>query len=127
MDLIDLFRYDYKERDCFLNELVDLNPDAVVVGMGAILQEQLLSDLYVKGWRGLGFTCGGYIHQTAMSGVNYYPDFIDKYNLRWLYRMIKEPKLIYRYLVSYPQFLFLFIVDLYKYRKYLKGGESVGE
>ncbi len=104
------------ERDSFLDELVVINPDVIVVGMGAVLQEKFLSDLYMKSWRGMGFTCGGYIHQTALFGINYYPKLIDRYNLRWLYRIIREPKLISRYLISYPLFLVLFMVDLLKYK-----------
>ena len=33
-----------------------------------------------------------------MNEINYYPKWIDKYNLRFLYRMYKEPHTRMRYL-----------------------------
>lgn len=39
-------------------QINELNPDLVVVGMGAPLQEKFLVDLVGLGWRGRGYTCG---------------------------------------------------------------------
>lgn len=50
------------------------------------------------GYHGIGFTCGEFIHQLAMNKINYYPAWINKYNLRFLYRMYKEPHTRKRYL-----------------------------
>lgn len=87
----------------------------VVVGMGTPLQEKFLQDLVGTGWQGTGYTCGGFLHQTARTTTgNYYPEFFNKYNLRWLYRIIDEPKLLTRYLIKYPQFLLLFLWDYLK-------------
>ncbi|XQU07710.1 WecB/TagA/CpsF family glycosyltransferase [Halomonas sp. LY9] len=81
--------------------------DIVVVGMGAGKQERLLLDLRKIGWQGTGFTCGGYLDQFVHAkGQDYYPAWVDKLNLRWLYRMAKEPRrLLKRYLKDYPYFL----------------------
>lgn len=81
--------------------------DIVVVGMGAGKQERLLLDLRETGWKGTGFTCGGYLDQFVHAkGQDYYPAWVDKLNLRWLYRMAKEPRrLLKRYLKDYPYFL----------------------
>jgi exopolysaccharide biosynthesis WecB/TagA/CpsF family protein len=89
------------ERDSFLDELVGLNPNVVIAGLGAPLQEKFLIDLRTKGWNGTGFTCGGFFHQTAKK-LNYYPDWINRAHLRWLYRIYDEPKLLKRYFVHYP-------------------------
>lgn len=99
------------EMDDFLNELVVLSPDIVIVGMGAGLQEKVLINLKSKGWKGTGFTCGGFYHQTSKKGIEYYPFWVDRLNLRFLYRMYDEPKLIKRYFLYYPYFLILFIFD----------------
>jgi exopolysaccharide biosynthesis WecB/TagA/CpsF family protein len=40
-----------------------LAPDIVVCGMGAVAQEEMLLALAEAGWRGCGFTCGGYLDQ----------------------------------------------------------------
>jgi exopolysaccharide biosynthesis WecB/TagA/CpsF family protein len=103
------------ERHDFVKELAELDPDVVVVGMGAPLQERFLVDLKAAGWKGVGYTCGGFLHQTARKGVGYYPKWMDRLHLRWLYRMIDEPKLIRRYFVDYPKFLFVFFYDLVSY------------
>lgn len=103
------------ERIKFLNTLAVDKPDIVIVGMGTPLQEKFLVDLSSLGWRGLGFTCGGFIHQTS-NNLLYYPAWINKYNLRWLYRLYDEPKLIRRFLRSYIGFPFIFLFDFFKYQ-----------
>lgn len=100
------------ERNNTLDLIKSLNPKIVIAGMGAPIQEKFLLDLSLIGWRGHGYTCGGFIHQLANSGITYYPKIFDKLNLRWLYRIIKEPKLLRRYLLIYPLFIPLFIKDL---------------
>jgi N-acetylglucosaminyldiphosphoundecaprenol N-acetyl-beta-D-mannosaminyltransferase len=90
--------------------------DLVIVGMGAGKQEEYLIDLIKSGWRGTGYTCGGFMHQTAKSGHNYYPKWANDYNLRFLYRMYCEPKLMKRYVFYYPKFLFIFLYDTFNYK-----------
>jgi N-acetylglucosaminyldiphosphoundecaprenol N-acetyl-beta-D-mannosaminyltransferase len=102
------------EREESLNKINNINPDIVIVGMGSPLQENFLLDLKKTGWEGIGFTCGGFIHQTS-KGLLYYPAWIDKTNLRWLYRLYDEPKLIKRFLGSYFIFPFIFIWDFCRY------------
>ena len=99
-----------------IKNIFRLNPDFVIAGMGTPLQEKFLMDLKRLGWQGTGFTCGGFLHQTA-SKTKYYPDWTDKLNLRWAYRIYDEPYLIKRYLVDYLIGLFLFIKDYYKWSK----------
>ncbi|MEQ5857771.1 WecB/TagA/CpsF family glycosyltransferase [Halomonas sp. EF61] len=105
------------EREKVLDEMVHINPDLVIVSMGALRQEEFLVDLRKRGWVGRGFTCGGFFHQTAKAGINYYPKWIDKLNLRWLYRMFDEPKLIKRYFFYYPVSLFYIFIDMYCFSK----------
>ncbi|RDE22581.1 glycosyltransferase [Motiliproteus coralliicola] len=106
------------DRETFLQQLVIESPAVVVVGMGSPLQERFLADLWELGWRGVGFTCGGFFHQTASSkNIDYYPYWIDRLNLRWLYRMYDEPKLIRRYLIDYPKNITLLLYDFYKYKR----------
>ncbi len=103
------------DRVMTIDTIKALNPAIVVVGMGAPLQENFLSELKKNDWSGVGFTCGGFIHQTAASGISYYPRVIDKLNMRWLYRMFDEPKLVRRYFVDYTKFVFVFCYDALKY------------
>lgn len=99
----------------YQEKLLDINPDIVVAGMGAVRQERFLAQLKELGWGGTGFTCGGFLHQTAMA-LEYYPAFFDRMNLRWLYRIIKEPHTLRRYLIDYPKFLFFFSRDYRRWK-----------
>lgn len=94
-----------------LKKIVMVNPDTVLCGMGALKQERFIIDLRELGWLGFGVTCGGFMHQTASAGGRYYPPIFDKLNLRFLYRIIDEPKLFWRYLTKYPQFVLVFFKD----------------
>lgn len=100
-----------EEKDRFIKDLANIRPDILVVGMGTPFQEEFLLRMRSEGWSGSGFTCGGFIHQTA-NRINYYPNIIRKLGLRWMYRMYKEPKVIRRVIRDYPLGLFYFVRDL---------------
>ncbi len=81
------------------------NPDVVIVGMGSPRQEAFLVTLRDAGYEGVAMTCGGFLDQYLLSDP-YYPKWIDKYNLRWLYRLYMEPSRLWRrYLIDYPVFV----------------------
>lgn len=96
------FRNGYFSSDAEMNKeasrIVELNPDFLIVGMGALMQEKFLLKVKMMGYQGIGFTCGGFIHQTAKDRIHYYPGWIDKMNLRFVYRMYKEKHTRTRYL-----------------------------
>lgn len=79
--------------------IAELNPDILIVGMGIGNQERFLLNCKIAGFKGVGYTCGGFIHQIADQNdlVNYYPKWVDKYDLRFVYRMYREPYTIKRY------------------------------
>jgi N-acetylglucosaminyldiphosphoundecaprenol N-acetyl-beta-D-mannosaminyltransferase len=90
------------------NELIDyicrLRPQIVLCGMGAPRQEAFLVALADSGWKGVGFTCGGYFDHLG-EGFHYYPKLIDKFNLRWFYRIAREPRRLgYRNVIEYGPF-----------------------
>lgn len=102
-----------------VSQILSLQPDIVVCGMGTPNQEKFLFELYLAGFKGMGYTCGGFFHQTA-KGLDYYPSWIDKYNLRFAYRLYDEPiKILKRLLISYPIFIIVLFFDfiLYKIKK----------
>ena len=86
-----------EEKDKEAKKIVSLHPDILIVGMGIILQEQFLLKVRDAGYQGIGFTCGGFIHQTAQNKADYYPCWVDKHGLRFFYRMYKEPHTRKRY------------------------------
>lgn len=80
-------------------------PDLIICGMGVPRQEAVLLALRKYGvLSGPAFTCGGYLDQLH-GGVRYYPQLVDRLNLRWLYRLCREPRRLWRrYLLEYPEF-----------------------
>lgn len=106
---------DSNEFDEVVKQIVILSPDILVCGMGAGLQEHVLAMLRESGWSGQGYTCGGFIHQTAICGGKYYPDWVTKFHLRFLYRIFREPKTLKRYMFVYPRALVLFLYDYAQY------------
>ena len=87
-----------EEKDEEAKHIVRLNPDFLIIGMGAIGQERFLLKVKETGFKGIGFTCGGFIHQTASNMIDYYPAWIDRMNLRFAYRFIHEPDTRMRYI-----------------------------
>ena len=96
-----------------LDVINSLKADYVICGMGTPLQEQFLIDLQKSGWTGEGYTCGGFLHQTA-AGIKYYPNWINTLGLRAFFRMYDEPKLIKRYFIDYPHAIIIILFDLFK-------------
>lgn len=76
----------------------------LLVGMGGGLQEQFIAQARAAGFTGTALTCGGFITQTAASAaLHYYPAWINRLHLRFLYRMLREPHTVRRYLLDYPR------------------------
>lgn len=104
-----------KQRSDFLQSIASSQHDFVVIGMGAVKQEEVAIELSDAGFKGCIYTCGGFIHQTAMGDGEYYPEWVDKCNLRFAYRMFKEPATIRRYLIDYPKAFFLLTRNIRKF------------
>ena len=77
-------------------KIVMMAPDYLIIGMGIIKQEDFLLKVKKTGFQGIGFTCGGFIHE---------------YNLRFVYRMYKESHTRKRYLKAAFVFPFVFILE----------------
>ena len=101
-----------------------VNPDFVIIGMGSVLQEDFLYKIKENGFTGIGFTCGGFIHQTAIGGIDYYPAWVNKMNIRYLYRMYREKHTRSRYLKTAFLFPIRFIMEKIKIGRRDGGGSS---
>jgi len=98
------------EIQTFFDELEANKVDTIIFGMGAPYQERMLHLLKERKFKGIAFTCGGYLEQLARKDVVYYPAFYNKHNLRWLYRILDEPgKILRRYLIDYSFFYIEYI------------------
>lgn len=87
-----------KEIEEEAKKIATRKADFVIIGMGILAQEKFLLKVKQAGFEGIGFTCGGFIHQTAKNEINYYPAWVNKMNLRFIYRMCKEKHTRKRYL-----------------------------
>ena len=77
----------------------------VLCGMGAPRQERFILELVAYGWVGVGMTCGGFLDQLS-KGTDYYPVWIDRLNIRFIYRLYREPRRLWRrYLIDYQVFM----------------------
>jgi N-acetylglucosaminyldiphosphoundecaprenol N-acetyl-beta-D-mannosaminyltransferase len=103
-----------EQYDEAVNDILKLNPDFLLCGMGSPLQEGFLFDLQDKGWKGTGFSCGGFIYQASLK-LDYYPVWVNKFKLRWLYRGIYEPRALLKTL-KIPKFIILLMYDLLKHK-----------
>lgn len=79
--------------------------------MGILMQERFLLKVKEAGFKGIGFTCGGFIHQTAKNEIDYYPEWVNRMNVRFVYRMYKEPHTRKRYLQAALVFPARFICE----------------
>jgi N-acetylglucosaminyldiphosphoundecaprenol N-acetyl-beta-D-mannosaminyltransferase len=102
----------YGDVNAKIDAIARLNPDIVICGMGSGSQEAFLLKLRAAGWSGWGFTCGGYLDQ-LQAEINYYPGWVDRANLRWAYRLAREPgRLWRRYLIDYSCFGLLLCANI---------------
>jgi N-acetylglucosaminyldiphosphoundecaprenol N-acetyl-beta-D-mannosaminyltransferase len=86
-------------------EVAAAKPDAVIVAMGSPRQEEFLLMLRDAGYKGLAITCGGFFDQ-YLEADDYYPEWVNKWNLRFAWRLYKEPDRLWRrYLIDYQFFI----------------------
>lgn len=93
-----------EERDSIIMKIINLQPDFCIVGMGAKLQEDFLIKLKGRGYNGIAFSCGGFIRQSSEK-LEYFPHWVDRFNLRAFYRLYKEKgmfKRLYNVLIQFP-------------------------
>lgn len=110
---------DDDDRQNSINDIISLYPTFVIVGLGSPLQEKFAIDLKTSGYNGIILTCGGFLHQSTNS-INYYPKWVNKYNLRAFYRLFHEKglwKRLYNVLIEFPiLFIWDSIFTKYQYR-----------
>ncbi len=94
-----------KDKDKVFDEIVELEPDIILVAMGIPLQEKLIYKHLNKFKKGIFVGVGGSFD--VISGhKKRAPKIFIKLNLEWLYRILKEPSRIKRFYDSNVKFLF---------------------
>lgn len=101
-----------KERfDSVADMIISSGASVVVIGMGAPMQDQFAIYLKNNGFVGSIYTCGGFFHQTT-ERLNYYPKWINNWNLRTLYRLVRERYVWGRVIKYYPRFILFYSMFL---------------
>ena len=97
----------FSDEQLAVAEIISADPHIVILGMGVPRQDLFAALLKKKKFRGSVYTCGGFLHQTAISEEGYYyPEWINRFNLRAFYRILHEKYILKRVLIYYFPFLF---------------------
>lgn len=96
----------YVSEDLIVQEIIESDCDFYLLSLGSGKQERVTEYLLQRGFRKPIMVCGAFVLQTARTknGI-YYPRFIQKFNLRFIWRFIKEPHVIKRVIKYYPGFI----------------------
>ena len=95
-----------KDKDAVFEKIQQLEPDIVLVALGAPMQEMLIQKHMQKLKKGILMGVGGSFD--VLSGCKKRaPKFFVKCNLEWLYRITTEPKRLKRFWDSNVKFLFV--------------------
>lgn len=87
------------EKDVVMDKIVKCEPDIVLVALGIPQQELLIDRYYEEAKKGIFIGVGGSFD--VLSGTKKRaPQIFIKLNLEWLYRIVKEPKRIKRFVQS---------------------------
>ncbi|GLP96023.1 WecB/TagA/CpsF family glycosyltransferase [Paraferrimonas sedimenticola] len=98
------FKAEDTEQVC--SRIKAANADLVIVAMGNPMQELWLDQHLEKTGASIGIGVGGLFDFTA-GAVKRAPQWVQRFGLEWFYRLIQEPKRMWRrYLVGNAVFLF---------------------
>ena len=90
-----------------VRRLIALRPDVLICSLGGVRPEAFLLDTRVRGWRVWGCTGGGFFDQLSVL-PNYCLRRVGSMNLRWAYRLLREPgRLWRRHLIQHSQLAWL--------------------
>lgn len=92
-----------EEEEIIVEEIKNLKPDVLLVGLGAPKQEITINKYINDNIFKIGIGCGGSIDVLA-GAVKRAPKLFIKLHLEWFYRLLKQPTRFKRMLVL-PQFV----------------------
>jgi N-acetylglucosaminyldiphosphoundecaprenol N-acetyl-beta-D-mannosaminyltransferase len=97
------------EDEAIIERINETNPDFIWVGLGAPKQE-----IWMAAYQGKvnGFMVGvGAAFDYFAENISRAPKWMQKANLEWLYRLIQDPKRLFkRYLHTNPKFIWLAMI-----------------
>lgn len=98
-------RHGFDEAQAYVDLALHRQPDLIVLGMGMPKQEKVAAMIRDTGGRCL-IVCGGAIIDFMGNKVKRAPQWVRKIGCEWLYRLVLEPKRLYkRYVFGNPIFI----------------------
>jgi N-acetylglucosaminyldiphosphoundecaprenol N-acetyl-beta-D-mannosaminyltransferase len=104
-----------EEHQMIVNMINSSNADFLWVGLGAPKQEKWIAKnlhlLHIPVQIGVGAA-----FDFHSGNIRRAPAILQKYGFEWLYRIIQDPRLLKRYFMTNPVFLFMFFRDYFQAR-----------
>ena len=108
------------DNDDFIHSINVAKADFIWIGLGAPKQECWMHANHHKIDQGVLFGIGAGFDYLA-GNTSHAPEWMKKFALEWLYRLIQEPRRLWkRYLKTIPQFMFFASMELigFKFKKH---------
>lgn len=102
------------EEQDIINEINEIKPDILFVGFGCPVQEKWVFEKYNQLQVSSFITCGG-LFDYYSGNVKRAPLLMRKYGMEWLFRLIQEPKRLYKRYV-FGNFRYVMHMLYYKLR-----------
>lgn len=100
-----IYVYDgYDNLSYFLKSPHKLNDSMLILSLGCPLQEKTAIFLNQTTKETEIYTSGAFVSQTSVHGVNYYNEFLIKFNLKFLQRLFLEKGHLTRVIKEIPSF-----------------------
>jgi len=98
--------FDETDVDNIFRQLASFNVQVIFVGMGVPKQE-LFAEKLSRSLRNKVIICVGIFFEYYFGTTKRAPVFIQKIGLEWMFRLLTEPKRLWRrYLIGIPEFIF---------------------
>ncbi|MFE4810528.1 WecB/TagA/CpsF family glycosyltransferase [Peribacillus simplex] len=85
----------FEDGEAIVNEINKLNTDILFVGFGTPLQEKWVKENYIHLQTNTIITCGG-LFDYYSGNVKRAPALLRKMGFEWLYRLVQEPRRLYK-------------------------------
>ncbi len=106
------------ENRNYINQMNGAGPDIIWIGLGAPKQEIWMYENYKKLNRGVMIGIGAGFDYLA-GNTQHAPEWMKKYALEWLYRLIQEPHRLWkRYLVTNSLFIWYLLLEFLHLKKF---------
>jgi len=98
------FKTEGPENDRIVNIINHSKANVIFVGMGSPKQEKWICENFNSLEVNAAITMGGYF-DLVVKRIDCYPSLVDTFKLNWLYRLLQEPRRLWRrYLFQTPVF-----------------------